>query len=64
VETLIAGLAVGSRLLGELDICGSSGVCLHAWPVETLEKALFCFVDTIVTDQQISMGIRASFRNE
>jgi hypothetical protein len=27
-------------------------VSVHAWPVETLEKALFHFVDAIMTDWQ------------
>jgi hypothetical protein len=48
----MAGLEVGSD------------VSVHAGPVETLEKALFRFVDTIMTDQQISKGIREGFWDE
>ena len=34
-----------------------SDVSIHARPVETLQEALFHFVDAIVTYKQIAMGI-------
>ncbi len=42
----MAGLEVGSD------------ISVHAGPVETLEKALFCFVDAIMTDQHNSHAHR------
>jgi hypothetical protein len=35
-----------------------SNVSIHTRPVETLEEALFCFVDAIVTYKEVAMGIR------
>ena len=34
-----------------------SDVSIHTRPVETLQEALFCFVDAIVTYKHIAMGI-------
>ncbi len=50
--TSVAGFKVGSD------------ASVHAWPVDTLEKALFHFVDAIMTNKQITMGIREGFRDE
>ena len=43
--TSMAGLKVGSD------------VSIHTRPVEALEKALFSFVNAIMTDEDVAMGI-------
>ena len=46
-------LAAKLTSVAGFEVCSDVGV--HAGPVETLQKALFSFVDTIMTDQQISV---------
>ncbi len=39
-------------------------VSVHAGPVETLQKALFRFVDAIMTEEQITVGMGEGFWDE
>jgi hypothetical protein len=38
-----------------------SNVGIHAWPVITLQQSFFCFVNTIMPYQQISMSFGKYF---
>jgi hypothetical protein len=38
----------------------SSDVSVHSWPVVALEKAFFSFVDAIVPNELVAMGIYKS----
>jgi hypothetical protein len=38
-----------ARLISVTELKVGSDVSVHAWPVETLEKALFHFIDAIMT---------------
>jgi hypothetical protein len=39
-----------AKLISVTELKVGSNVSVHAWPVETLEKTLFHFVDAVMTD--------------
>ena len=52
------------QLCGAVDIGAGlkmgSDISIHARPVETLEKALFGFIDAIMTDELAAMGMASA----
>jgi hypothetical protein len=36
-------------------------VGIHAWPEVTLQQAFLCFIDHVMTNQQIPMGVGKCF---